>query len=112
MTGVQTCALPISWSLAAAFPERLAAIAPVCGGGDPDEAARFRQVPAWVFHGGKDPVVAPAESERLVAALRAAGATPRFTVYPEAGHDSWTAAYDTPELYAWLLAQRRGAAAP
>ena len=31
----------------------------------------------------------------------------KFTVYPEAGHDSWTEAYNDPELYKWLLQQKR-----
>jgi predicted peptidase len=33
----------------------------------------------------------------------------KFTVFPDADHDSWTAAYDDPELYRWLLDQRRPA---
>jgi predicted peptidase len=36
----------------------------------------------------------------------------KFTIYPEAGHDSWTEAYDNPELYQWLLQQKRGAKSP
>jgi predicted esterase len=97
-----------TWSLAAAYPDRLAALAPICGGGDPAEADLIHHIPTWVFHGGKDTVVAVSESERMVAALRATGATPHFTVYPEAGHDSWTEAYNSAALYEWLLAQRRG----
>jgi hypothetical protein len=31
----------------------------------------------------------------------------RYMVYPEASHDSWTRAYAEPELYTWLLSQRR-----
>lgn len=46
------------------------------------------------------------QSEVLVAALREAGSSVRFTVYPEALHDSWTETYDNPELYEWMLAQR------
>ena len=30
-----------------------------------------------------------------------------LTVYPEAGHDAWTATYDNPKLYDWLLSHRR-----
>jgi predicted peptidase len=30
-----------------------------------------------------------------------------FTVYPEAEHDSWTETYNNPELYTWMLEQRR-----
>ena len=97
-----------TWALACEFPGRFAAIAPVCGGGDPRDVQRLLGIPAWVFHGGKDGVVPLALSEDMVAALRALGAKPGLTVYPEAGHDSWTATYDNPAFYDWLLANRRG----
>ena len=96
-----------TWNLAAAFPNRFAAIAPICGGGAPRTTRQFRHVPAWVFHGAKDEVVPLRESELMVDALKAAGGNVRFTVYPEAGHDSWTEAYNTPELYEWFLSHRR-----
>jgi predicted peptidase len=34
----------------------------------------------------------------------------RFTVYPNATHNSWTETYDNQEVYDWLLAHRRHAA--
>jgi len=67
----------------------------------------FAHVPTWVFHGARDTVVPVRASEEMVEAMRAAGAEVKFTVYPEAGHDSWTEAYDNAELYDWLLSQRR-----
>jgi hypothetical protein len=47
------------------------------------------------------------ESNAIVVALRTYGANVRYTVYADAGHDSWTQAYAEPELYTWLLGQRR-----
>ncbi|TVR46584.1 MAG: phospholipase [Puniceicoccaceae bacterium] len=96
-----------TWYTAAAYPGRLAAIVPICGGGLVEAASRLARLPAWVFHGARDTVVRPEESERMVEALRDAGAEVRYTLYPDAGHDSWTQTYADPELYAWLLAQRR-----
>ncbi|HTE85856.1 MAG TPA: prolyl oligopeptidase family serine peptidase [Dehalococcoidia bacterium] len=96
-----------TWALAIASPHRFAAIAPVCGRGDPDAVGSIAHVPVWAFHGALDPVVPPARSEEMVEALRRCGGNVRFTVYPEAGHDSWTSAYAEPELYAWLLSHRR-----
>jgi predicted peptidase len=96
-----------TWLLAAAHPEKFAAIAPICGGGNPADARKLAKLPTWVFHGAKDPTVPLKRSEEMVEALKAAGAYPKFTVYPEAGHDSWTATYDNPEFYQWLLAQKR-----
>ena len=97
-----------TWALATARPDRFAAIAPICGGGRPKRAARIAHIPAWVFHGAKDEVVPVEASREMVEALTTLGADVRFTVYPEAGHDSWTETYDNPAFYDWLLAQRRG----
>lgn len=96
-----------TWSLAAFSPDRFAALVPICGGGDPNTARRFSHVATWVFHGAKDPAVPLAASEKMVEALKKAGGNVKFTIYPEAGHDSWTEAYNTPELYKWLLEQKR-----
>jgi pimeloyl-ACP methyl ester carboxylesterase len=97
-----------TWALAASCPERFAAIAPICGGGDPDSAGRLRDVPTWAFHGGDDRIVPPERSERMIAALRQAGGDARLTVYPGVGHDAWTPTYANPRFYEWLLQHRRG----
>jgi predicted peptidase len=96
-----------AWALAAAHPERFAAIAPICGGGTPGDAKKLKDLPIWVFHGAKDSVVPLKRSEEMVAALKAAGGNPKFTVYSEASHDSWTETYDNPELFKWFLEQKR-----
>ncbi len=98
-----------TWALAAHTPNRFAAIVPICGGGDPSRVRRIVRIPTWVFHGGKDPTVPIENSKKMVEALKKAGGDPKFTIYPDAGHDSWTQAYNTPELYEWLLAQKRTA---
>lgn len=96
-----------TWKLALSHPDRFAAIVPICGGGNPHLCVRLRGVPVWVFHGAKDGVVPVRESEVMVTALERAGGTPKLTVYPDAQHDSWTATYENPELYEWLLRHRR-----
>lgn len=97
-----------TWRLAAAIPERLAAIVPICGGGNPETAARIKHIPAWVFHGAKDQVVDLAKSAEMVNALYAAGAEARFTVYPDTDHvDAWRKAYADEVLWSWLMAQQR-----
>jgi len=68
---------------------------------------RISHVAVWVFHGAKDPAVPLERSEKMVEALKKAKGNVKFTVYPEAGHDSWTEAYNDPELYKWLLQQKR-----
>lgn len=101
-----------TWHLAAVYPDRFAAIAPICGGGlwflgFPEKASVLKDVPTWVFHGAKDEVVPLTESSKMVEALRACGGNVRFTIYPDAGHDAWTETYNNPEFYKWLLQQRR-----
>jgi predicted peptidase len=105
-----------TWSLGLRHPERFAAIAPICGGGDilpalltsQEKSKALRSLGVWAFHGAKDPVVALAESERMVAALKKAGVKDlELTVYPEADHDSWTKTYENPKLYEWFLAHQR-----
>ncbi|GAB4574346.1 MAG: prolyl oligopeptidase family serine peptidase [Anaerolineae bacterium] len=105
-----------TWHLAASYPDRFAAIAPICGGGlwaygFPERVRELKHVPVWVFHGALDDVVPLSESEVLVRELEAAGGQVRFTVYSEADHDSWTQTYNNPDLYTWFLSHRRGTSA-
>jgi len=96
-----------TWMLAAYAPERFAAIIPICGGGEVLATRALRNMPTWVFHGAKDPVVPLTRSEVMVTALERSNKQVKFTVYPDALHDSWTATYDNPEVYQWLLEQKR-----
>ena len=97
-----------TWDFAQWFPERFAAIVPICGGGDPTDVSRLKEMPTWIFHGGRDPTVRIENAYEMVQSLRDIHARVRFTIYAEYGHNSWEEAYDDPELYRWLLRQRRG----
>jgi predicted peptidase len=105
-----------TWSLGLTHPEKFAAIAPICGGGnlislllaEGAKAQALKTLGVWAFHGAKDPVVPLSESERMVALLKKRGVTDvQLTVYPEAQHDSWTETYDNPKLYEWFLQHHR-----
>lgn len=96
-----------SWALGCRYPNRFAAIVPICGGGEWFLAERMKNVPVWAFHGAKDGVVPLRESQEMVDALKRAGGNVQLTVYPEANHDSWTETYNNPKLYEWLLSQRK-----
>lgn len=96
-----------TWGLLAKYPDLAAAAVPICGGGDPSTVAKFKHVPIRVFHGAKDTVVIPQRSEEMVEALKKAGGTPEYKVYPDAAHDSWTDTYSDPKLYEWMLAQKK-----
>ena len=110
-----------TWSLATTFPERFAAVAPICGGegtigavlslGDKLKETALKNLPVWAFHGAKDNVVPVGESERMVKFLKSIGVKEvKLTIYPEATHNSWTQTYDNPDLYKWFLAHEKKAA--
>ncbi|MFA0963740.1 hypothetical protein AB9P05_18180 [Roseivirga sp. BDSF3-8] len=84
-------------------PDRFAAAAPVCSGGDAEAACRFQDVPIGFFTEQRMMWVPPEESQKMVHALEELGAEVMFTLYPEASHNSWTLTYNNPELYTWLL---------
>lgn len=92
-----------TWATACTYPERFAAIAPICGGGMPFITHNLADVPVWAFHGAKDDVVPLSESQKMVDAVNEAGGNAKLTVYPDLAHDSWTKTYDNPELYEWFL---------
>jgi predicted peptidase len=96
-----------TWSVAAAHPDRWAAIAPVCGGGDVKDAEKIKNIPCWCFHGDEDGPVKVEKSREMIAALEKVGGKPRYTEYKWVGHDSWDPAYATNELYVWLLKQKK-----
>ena len=97
-----------TWDLITRFPNRFAAGAPVCGGGDETVAAKAAKVPLWVFHSDDDTVVKTIRSRNMVAAIRAAGGQPKYFEYWGLGHNSWDATYAEPELLPWMFSQKRG----
>jgi predicted peptidase len=87
-------------------------VVPLCGYGRAlTLVPRLDGIPVWTFHGAKDGVVDPRDTEKIVAALRerrgAGGAEVRFMLVPEVGHAVWDTAYADPALPAWILAQHR-----
>lgn len=97
-----------TWDLASHYPDRFAAIAPICGGlpriNDPAVlAAKIKHIPTWIFHGALDSLVPVGYSRAMHEALQAADADVQYTEYPDLDHDSWTITYENPELYQWFL---------
>ena len=95
-----------TWNLLADYPGKFAAAVPICGGGDPAKVEKMKETPIWVFHGAKDTAVSISKSEAMVDALKKIDGKVKFTMYPDAGHDSWTETYNNSEVYKWLLEQK------
>jgi len=96
-----------TWSLAMKHPEIWAAIVPICGVGDPKQASKIKDVPCWCFEGARDNPRDLATTRALIRALKEMGAKVRYTEYPDLNHYCWDPTYAKPELYEWLLKQRR-----
>ncbi|WP_349316477.1 prolyl oligopeptidase family serine peptidase [Chitinophaga sp. MM2321] len=97
----------LTWSWAEAHPEHFAAIIPIAGNGDVKQVSKIKNTPVWAFHSANDGTVSVNGSRDMVNALKAIGGNVKYTEYPDGGHDSWTRAYATPELYTWLLQQHK-----
>ena len=89
-------------------PEWFAAAFSICGGDNTLNARIYaKKVPMWIFHGQKDSVVPFDHSQIMVAAIKAEGGDPKFTVYPNDDHNSWDDAFKEPQLIPWLFAHKK-----
>ncbi|MFD1630924.1 prolyl oligopeptidase family serine peptidase [Pseudopedobacter beijingensis] len=90
-------------------PDEIAAAVAICGGDNISKVRKYaHKVKLWVFHGEKDDIVSPIFSENIVAELKKQGANPRFTIYPNANHNSWDSAFAEKDLLFWLFNQQKG----
>lgn len=89
-------------------PNLFAAAMPICGGDSPKSAGKYaKKVPFWVFHGAKDDVVPYKFSEQMVKAIEAAGGDVKFTLFPDANHNSWDPAFAEPEYLSWMFSHSK-----
>ena len=92
-----------TYELLASKPDTFAAATAICGGGYPANTARWaQQTPVWIFHGEVDAVVPVIYSQLMVESLLQNGQTPRFSLYPNVNHDSWTNAFNEPDFFSWV----------
>ena len=96
-----------TFAIVAEFPQLFAAGVPLCGGADESRVLSIIKTPLWVFHGEKDEAVPVDWSRRIVAAIKKAGGSVKYTEYPGAGHNIWLKVVKEPELLSWLFAQHR-----
>lgn len=97
-----------AWELAASQPDAFAAIVPICGAAPLEYLSNIAHIPVWAFHGAQDNHVSVNGSRDAIAVLRKLGGPgPKYTEYPALSHECWDQAYSEPDLWRWLLAQRR-----
>ncbi len=96
-----------AWELAQRFPDRFAAVLPICGGGDTAQAAKLTQVPIWAFHGKKDKLVKVSRTTDMISAISKHGGKPNMTLYDTIGHLCWNTVYKDLDVIRWLFSNRR-----
>jgi predicted peptidase len=96
-----------TWAIGARHPDLFAAIAPICGYGDKSLAEKLGKMPVWSFHGDADTTVPLERSVEMDQWLKEAGTSPKLTVYPGVGHNSWDKAYREEDIGAWFLEHRK-----
>lgn len=95
------------WSIASAYPNRFAAILPLCGiGGNAQELSAAR-MPIWIIYNSGDKPELVSANRAIRRQLIERGNSPLVTEYDAGGHDCWNRAYRTTALYGWLLEQSR-----
>jgi predicted peptidase len=96
-----------SWDIIARLPNKFAAAAPVCGGGDVETAMLIKQIPIWIFHGSNDKVVKASRSNDMYEALKKVGGKVKYSEFKDVGHDSWKPAYAEPAFLKWMFGQMK-----
>jgi predicted peptidase len=96
-----------TWSLAAKYPDKWAAMVPLCGGPNLEDAGKIKAIPCWVFVGDADRKELVEKTRDMVKALKDAGGSPKYDEYAGVGHNCWDKAYATKELYEWLFKQEK-----
>lgn len=92
-------------------PDRFAALVPVAGFDIPDGKRNpcvLASIPIWIIAGRKDKVVSTNGADALITLLKSCGTKPRYTIYDTNHVETDKQAYRNPELYSWMLNQRRG----
>jgi predicted peptidase len=98
-----------TWHMISKHPDLFAAASPVVGWGHPDqmEPIAARNMPLWVFSGGRDPEIQKRFFTRGINRLEELGHTNlRYTIHEDMGHDVWKRVYAGDDLYNWLLEQQ------
>ena len=95
------------WDAISRWQWKFAAAVPVCGGGDTAKASIVKDIPIWAFHGDIDKVVMVSRSRDMIALIKKAGGSPKYTEYLNTGHNAWTETYSNTEMLEWLFFQSK-----
>ena len=97
-----------TWQVAMDYPDRFAAIVPLCGGVNDSDTAKIsnlKQLPIWTFHGTADDMIPINETERVVSKLETYGHI-QFTRLPGEGYGIQYL-YKDNKIFDWLLQHQK-----
>lgn len=97
-----------TWMLAMAYPEKFAAIAPICGTGIYWNAGAVAHLPIFMYHGDCDNIVPVTESVKMLESVNKRGGNAKLKICYGVGHNAWDYAYTDEEFLNWLLEQKKG----
>lgn len=95
------------WELLNRIPDKIAAAAPICGGGSTKAASKMINIPIWALHEIKDSTVPFRHSVEMVRAIQGAGGKAKITLYPDANHNSWDPTFNDPDFLKWFFEKKR-----
>jgi predicted peptidase len=99
-----------AWNFAVRYPEILASLMPIAGFVDRIpmlEACDLKEIPTRIYHGLLDETVDAYYSIEMYKRMKACSDQVELTIFEEANHDSWTKVYNNPEIYLWMLGNRK-----
>jgi len=98
-----------TWNIVTHYPGFFAAAVPMSqpAAASSEHLGLLTHFPVWSYDGSNDSITAG-----TVSALRNVGGRPIYTVVSGGGHNdvTWVTAAEDPDLYRWMMAQRRNTA--
>ena len=97
-----------TWSLLERCGNIFAAGVPICGGGNYDNGAVYKNIPIKIYHGTDDDMVAFSSSQLMYDAIvQAGGKKVDFIQLQGVGHNAWEYAFADREMFSWMFAQNK-----
>jgi predicted esterase len=93
------------WLFAAALP--MSAVTEAAYIFKHNQQSKVAHLPLWIFQGGTDTNPSPAFTQNVINKFKAAGATPRYTVYSSTGHIVWNKAYAEADFFSWMKSKNK-----
>lgn len=93
------------WLFAAALP--MSAVTEAAYIFKHNQQNKVAHIPLWIFQGATDTKPSPSFTQNIINKFKAAGGTPRYTVYSSTGHIVWNKAYAEADFFSWIKSKNK-----